>query len=225
MAFAAGAKQWGAHFHTFHDVTGFLRDGTGRISGVRATDRHANHPWEFNADITINATGAWAGVVAEIAGLSVPVRPTPGVMVAYEKRVTNHVINRLCEPDDGDILLPQRRMAVIGTTSFEVEDADYIPVAPDQVQLMHQRAALLVPELKNVKMRGAYMSARPLIGGMMSGRSLSRTFKCYDHLANDGIDGLVTVTGGKATTCRVMAEKTADLVCRKLGWDRSCQTC
>ena len=224
MAFAASARQYGAKFNTYHDVVAFLRDGQGIICGVSAINRHSGQPVDFHADITINATGAWAGKVAEIAGISVPVRPTPGVMVAYEKRVTQRVINRLCEPDDGDILLPQRRMAVIGTTSFEVEDADYIPVYPDQIKEMHKRAARLVPELENVKMRGAYMSARPLIGGMMSGRSLSRTFKCYDHLADDGMECLVTVTGGKATTCRVMAEKTADLVCHKLGWQRTCET-
>lgn len=224
MAFAASAKKYGAIFYTFFEVTGFLRDGKGKVSGVSAMDRHANLPVEFHADITVNATGAWAGKVAEMASVQVPVRPTPGVMVAYEKRVTQHVINRLCTPSDGDILLPQRRMAVIGTTSFEVEDADYIPVHPEQVQIMHERAAMLVPELRNIKMRGAYMSARPLIGGMMSGRSLSRTFKCYDHLENDGMDGLVTVTGGKATTCRVMAEKTADLVCQKIGWQKACET-
>jgi len=224
MAFAASAKRLGTTFNTFFEVTGFLKDGRGAIIGVAALDRHANRPVEFRADITVNATGAWAGRVAALADLPVPVRPTPGVMVAYEKRMTNHVINRLCEPDDGDILLPQRRMSVIGTTSFEVEDADYIPVYPDQVQEMHKRAALLVPGLKHVGMRGAYMSARPLIGGMMSGRSLSRTFKCYDHKENDGIDGFVTVTGGKATTCRIMAEKTADLVCQKLGWNAKCAT-
>ena len=224
MAFAASARQQGAEFKTFHDVVGFLRDGNGNICGVSAVNRHAGQPVDFHADITINATGAWAGKVAELIGIPVPVRPTPGVMVAYEKRVTQRVINRLCEPDDGDILLPQRRMAVIGTTSFEVEDADYIPVYTDQIKEMHKRAALLVPELENIKMRGAYMSARPLIGGMMSGRSLSRTFKCYDHRTDDGVDGLVTVTGGKATTCRAMAEKTADLVCQKLGWQRACET-
>jgi len=224
MAFAASARRLGTTFNTFVEVTGFLKDGRGAITGVAAVDRHANRPVEFRADITVNATGAWAGRVAALADLPVPVRPTPGVMVAYEKRMTNHVINRLCEPDDGDILLPQRRMSVIGTTSFEVEDADYIPVYTDQIQEMHKRAALLVPGLKHVGMRGAYMSARPLIGGMMSGRSLSRTFKCYDHKENDGIDGFVTVTGGKATTCRIMAEKTADLVCRKLGWSADCET-
>src|SRR5262245_19522366 len=47
--------------------------------------------------------------------------------------------------------------------------------------------------------------------------SIARTFKCFDHAASDGIGGLVTITGGKATTCRVMAEKTADVVCAKLG--------
>ncbi len=224
LAFAASALRLGAVIHPYTEVTGFLRDSGGAISGVTAIDRYKNQAVQFHADITINATGAWAGKIAEMAGVQVPVRPTPGVMVAYEKRVTQRVINRLCEPSDGDILLPQRRMAVIGTTSFEVEDADYIPVEPDQIEMMRKRAALLVPELKNTKIRGAYMSARPLIGGLTSGRSLSRTFKCYDHAENDGIGGLVTVTGGKATTCRVMAEKTADLVCQKIGWQRTCET-
>ena len=61
------------------------------------------------------------------------------------------------------------------------------------------------------------MSARPLVGSGDGGRSLARTFKCFDHKEMDGIDGLVTITGGKATTCRAMAEKTVDLVCQKLG--------
>jgi glycerol-3-phosphate dehydrogenase len=38
------------------------------------------------------------------------------------------------------------------------------------------------------------------------------------------VGNLVTITGGKATTCRGMAEKTADLVCQKLGIAASCQT-
>ncbi len=67
------------------------------------------------------------------------------------------------------------------------------------------------------------MSARPLIGTSVEGRSLSRTFRCYDHL-EEGVEGMVTITGGKATTCRAMAEKTADLVCEKLGMRAACTT-
>jgi glycerol-3-phosphate dehydrogenase len=133
------------------------------------------------------------------------------------------VINRLCEPADGDIVLPQRRMVVVGTTSFEVSDVDYIPVVSEQVRMMYERAIQLVPAVAQAKMRGAYMSARPLIGTSIEGRSLSRTFRCYDHL-EEGVAGLVTITGGKATTCRAMAEKTADLVCKKLGIQATCTT-
>ena len=73
-------------------------------------------------------------------------------------------------------------------------------------------------------MRGAYMATRPLIGAGTTGRSVARTFKCFDHQESDSIDGFVTITGGKATTLRVMAEKTTDIVCNKLGLDVTCTT-
>jgi glycerol-3-phosphate dehydrogenase len=52
---------------------------------------------------------------------------------------------------------------------------------------------------------------------------LSRTFKCFDH-ADEGVEGFVTITGGKATTLRGMAETTADVVVEKLGLDAPCRT-
>ena len=45
-----------------------------------------------------------------------------------------------------------------------------------------------------------------------------------DHAQGGQVERLVTITGGKATTCRAMAEKTADLVCQKLGISAACQT-
>jgi len=115
---------------------------------------------------------------------------------------------------------------VVGTTSFEAEDVNYIPVVEDQVQEMVKRGAELIPAIANAKMRGAYMSSRPLIGAgkRSQARSIARTFKCFDHKDSDGIDGFVTITGGKATTCRAMAEATADMVCRKLGVSAQCTT-
>jgi glycerol-3-phosphate dehydrogenase len=144
-------------------------------------------------------------------------------MVAYDQRLVQRVINRLCMPDDGDILVPQRRMVLIGTTSFDHEDVDYIPVLQDQIKFMHERAAELVPALKKAHVRGAWMSARPLIASQGDTRSLTRTFKCFDH-EDQGAPGLFTITGGKATTCRLMAEKTADLLCEKMQISASCQT-
>ncbi len=224
LTFAATAQQNGAEFRPFHEVKSLLKNGLNRITGVKVWNRHTNAEYELHADILINATGAWAGHVAQTAGLTVPVKPTPGVMVAFDKRLINRVVNRLALPGDGDIIIPQRRMAVIGTTSFEVEDADYIPVEADQTQMMWDRAVELVPGLKNTAQRGVYMSARPLIGSSVQGRSLSRTFKCYDHQESEGVEGFVTITGGKATTCRAMAEKTADLIVKKMGYGSGCST-
>lgn len=224
LAFAASAKHNGVQFHVYHQVKALIIDGRRRVSGVRVIDRTRNQEFEIEGDIVINATGAWAGQIAEMARATVPVIPTPGIMVAYDRRISDRVINRLNDAGDGDIIIPQRRMAVIGTTSFVIEDVDYIPVTPQQIEQMNEAAYELAPSLRHANMRGAYMSARPLIGSNIQGRSLSRTFKCYDHRESDGVEGMVTITGGKATTCRGMAEKTADLACQKLGISASCQT-
>ncbi len=224
LAFAATARRDGADFRPFQEVEGLILNGLGNVTGVKVWNRTDNSHYQLCGDIVINATGAWAGQIVAMAKAHVPVKPTPGVMVAYDKRLSQRVINRLNEPGDGDIVIPQRRMMVVGTTSFEVENPDYIPVLEDQVEQMHKCAVELLPGLRSANMRGAYMSARPLIGSDVQGRSLSRTFKCYDHAASEGIGGLVTITGGKATTCRAMAEKTVDLVCQKLGISAVCQT-
>ena len=223
LSFAASAKVNGARFKTFVEAKSLIMDGKGNIVGVNALERASNQTMELRADVVINATGAWAGEIAEMAGANVPVKPTPGVIVAFDQRFVQRAINRLNKPGDGDIVLPQRRMVVVGTTSFEVDEPDYVPVNEDHVKLMLERGAELVPGIRNAKMRGKYVATRPLIGGGM-GRSAARTFKCYDHKETDNVDGLVTITGGKATTLRAMAEKTADIVCEKFGVNVPCVT-
>ncbi len=223
LSFAATSKKNGAKFRTFTEAKALIQDGKGVIVGVGVLDRASNKKMEIRGDIVVNATGAWAGEITEMAGASVPVKPTPGVMVAYDQRFVQRAINRLNKPGDGDIVLPQRRMAVVGTTSFEISDLDYVPVLEDHVKLMIERGAELIPGIRNAKIRGKFMATRPLISSGV-GRSSARTFKCYNHKETDNVDGLVTITGGKATTLRAMAEKTADVVCEKLGINTPCAT-
>ena len=223
LSFAATAKKNGARFLTYTEAKSLILDGTGTVVGVNVLERSSNKPVELRGDIVINATGAWAGEIAEMAGASVPVKPTPGVMVAYDQRFVQRALNRLNTPGDGDIILPQRRMVVVGTTSFEIDDLDYVPVLEEHVKMMLERGAELIPGIRNAKVRGKYMATRPLISSG-SGRSAARTFKCYDHKETHNIDGFVTITGGKATTLRAMAEGTADMVCKKLSHNVPCTT-
>jgi glycerol-3-phosphate dehydrogenase len=224
IAFAASAKGNGARFKLYTEVKELIQNGQGNIVGVRVVGLKDGKEYEIHGDIIVNATGAWVGQIAKMAGVTVNITPTPGIMVAYDRRLCERTINRLIAPSDGDIALPQRRMMVVGTTSYEVDNPDYIPVTQDQIQLMIDRGSELIPALRQTRERGVYMATRPLIGSGSSGRSLTRTFKCYDHKESDNIDGIVTITGGKATTLRMMAEKTADVVCQKLGIQAECTT-
>jgi glycerol-3-phosphate dehydrogenase len=73
-------------------------------------------------------------------------------------------------------------------------------------------------------MRAKMAVARPLIARRGDdARKVSRTFECFDHAA-DGVNGFVTIAGGKTTTARAMAERVADIVCDKLGIATACRT-
>lgn len=223
LAFAATARKNGAKFCTYTEAKHLITNGKGNVIGVNLLDLKSGKTSDLHADIVVNATGAWAGEIVETIGVKVPVKPTPGVMVAFDQRFVQRTINRLNKPGDGDIVLPQRRMAVVGTTSFEIDNPDYVPVLEEHVKMMIERGAQLIPAIASAKVRGKYMATRPLIG-QGEGRSAARTFKCYDHKEMHSLDGLVTITGGKATTLRAMAETTADIVCAKLGMNAPCIT-
>jgi glycerol-3-phosphate dehydrogenase len=91
---------------------------------------------------------------------------------------------------------------------------------------MVEEGSKLIPAVRRAPFRAAWSAARPLIGSREAdtGRELSRTFKTFDHRETDGVEGFVTITGGKGTTLRAMAELCADVVCGKLGVEAPCRT-
>jgi glycerol-3-phosphate dehydrogenase len=159
-----------------------------------------------------------------MANVDVPVQPTPGVMVSIAKRLNQLVVNRLNKPSDGDIVVPQRQTSIIGTTSWKVENADAIVIPQDHIEKMLHMGELLIPAVRQNPIRGVMTVARPLISKPGTDeREVSRTFECFDH-KYDGVENFVTISGGKTTTARAMAEKVSDIVCAKLGLAAACRT-
>jgi glycerol-3-phosphate dehydrogenase len=225
MRFFATAKRNGADIRPYTEVVAILRSGN-TVTGARMKSHVTGKVYDIGADIVVNATGAWAEIVSEMAGVRVPVKPSPGVMVAVVGRWCNMVFNRLAPSGDGDIIVPQRSLSVIGTTSWYTDDPDRLGLPEDHVQMMYDKGGEMIPALKTADFRAAWSAARPLIGdeGLDTGRELSRTFKAYDHKERDGVEGIVTISGGKGTTMRGMAELTANVVCKKLGVKAPCRT-
>ncbi len=221
----ATAKARGAVIQPFCEVTEMVvRDAC--VMGVRGHDHRTERDFEVGADLVVNAGGPWAEKIAAMAGADVPIQPSPGVLLALRGRLCNMVINRMHKSGDGDIVVPQRGLSIVGTSSWVVKDPDDLGVPEDHVQKMYAEGSKIIPAVRSAPFRQAWSAARPLIGGggADTGRELSRTFKCFDHMERDGVGGFVTISGGKATTARAMAETTADVVCRKLGIEAPCLT-
>lgn len=222
LAFLATARLNGAIVRTYTEVTDLVCSGQ-NMTGVKIKDYRTGKVETLSADLVINAAGPWAGSIAAMAGVKVPVSPTPGVMVTLDGRLNNMVLNRLNKPSDGDIVVPQRATSTIGTTSWLVEDPDLVPIPSDHVEKMIDQGEQLMPIVRKVPIRAAMAVARPLI--VKSGadaRTVSRTFECFDHAPS--VNGFLTIAGGKTTTARAMAEKVSDIACSKLGITTSCRT-
>lgn len=226
LRFFATAKANGAELRNYMEVLDLVRKDR-VVSGAVVRDHVTGKVGEIGADLVVNAAGPWSGKIAAMAGLNVPIRPSPGVMLALRGRLCNMVLNRMHRSGDGDIVVPQRGLSIVGTSSWIVQDPDDLDVPEDHVARMFEEGAKLVPTIGRAEFRAAWSAARPLIGSSEdedSGRELSRTFKTIDHAEVDGVQGFVTITGGKATTLRGMAELCADIVCRKLGVEAECRT-
>ena len=226
LRFFATARRNGADIRPFTEAIALTVAGR-TVSGVRVRDHASGREYDIGADVVVNAAGPWAGKVAALAGVSVSIVPSPGVMVAVGGRHCNMVVSRLHPPGDGDLVLPQRQRTVLGTSSWVVEDPDDLAAPVDHVETMVREGAALVPAVAGAEIRATWSAARPLIGGAGegAGRNLARALRCFDH-ATDAtpMEGFVTIAGGKATTLRAMAEVTADVVCAKLGRVRRCET-
>jgi len=226
LRFFATARSNGAEVLSHLEVIGLLVEG-GTVTGAEVHDNVSGREARIRADLVVNATGPWSGSVARMAGVDVPIQPSPGVMLAVRGRLCNMVINRLHRSGDGDIVVPQRGLSVVGTSAWTVEDPEELDVPEDHVRAMWEEGEKLIPAVRRAPFRAAWSAARPLIGArddVHDGRELSRTFETIDHAPTDGVEGFVTITGGKATTLRGMAELCADVVCRKLGLEAPCRT-
>jgi glycerol-3-phosphate dehydrogenase len=138
----------------------------------------------------------------------------------------NTVVNRCKMPADGDILVPIRTVSVIGTTDSPVADPDELEVTQSEIDEMLDEGEKLIPGFREARALRVWAGARPLFAPeeVDDTRDVSRSHALIDHRERDGIEGLVTITGGKATTYRLMAEVAVDAACAQLGVDRPCRT-
>ncbi len=218
-AVALGAR---VMLHT--PVIGMKREGR-RIVRVDAIHSRTGESVEIVAEQVLSAAGPWVDRIGALAGVDLPIAYSKGSLLITNSRLVDHVINRLRPPADADIIVPGETVTITGTTSVRVQNLDHLGTGSEEVDHIIAGAAEMVPAMAEARYIRAYAGVRPLIlaSEAESDRTLSRTFRVFDHAAQ-GLDNLTTIAGGKLTTYRLMAEKAVDQVCAKLGHSAACRT-
>ncbi len=215
LALARSAARAGALLVNYCEATGLIF-AQQRINGLRCRDVETGRSFELKARCVVNATGVWVDAVRQFdqGGASEAIEP----MVAPSQGV-HLVVGRDFFPGDHALLVPKTAdgrvlfavpwlgQVILGTTDTPRQDLAREPQAfAEEVDFILSEAARYLKKApRRADVKSIWVGLRPLVkppkdqGG--STQTLSR-----EHTVLVSRSGLVTVTGGKWTTYRAMAE-------------------
>ncbi|MGA8943970.1 MAG: anaerobic glycerol-3-phosphate dehydrogenase subunit GlpA [Thermoactinomyces sp.] len=221
----ADAVSHGAKVLTYHKVVGMIARQN-RITGVIVRNHYTGEETEIYADMVINAAGPWAGKVAELAGIPLQMINNKGMLVVFNRRFHKQCLFRLRKPGDAEIFVPGHNVSLFGTTGINTDDPDDTSLDRQEMEGMLAEGMKLVPSIHELRIIRAFSGNRPLYQESAdtdpTGRNVTRGLALLDHEKRDGVEGFITITGGKLTTFRYMAEVTVDLALKKLGISVPC---
>jgi glycerol-3-phosphate dehydrogenase len=198
-------------------VTGLLKHPDGKVAGLKAKDLESGQVYELQARAVVNATGVY---VDEILQLDVPdqkplVLPSQGVHIVLEKTfLPGNTALMIPRTPDGRVLfaIPWQGYVLVGTTDTPLHSLSLEPVALDaELDFILQTAGQYLhrkPSRKDVL--SVFAGLRPLAAPTNETGNTKEISRSHKLLV--AASGLVTITGGKWTTYRQMAEDTVDAV-------------
>jgi len=211
----------GGHALNYARVSGFLRDSTGRISGVTVQDQLSGNAFTIKAHATVNATGPLSDSVRQLAtpGLKKRMRPSKGahILLPLDLFPTDDAL-LIPKTEDGRVLfaIPWGGRLLVGTTDEEVSpDAELVVTAEDVDYLLRHLNQYVARPITPGDVVSGFAGARPLVGSDSSTdtKKLARD----DVIEVDPASGLISIMGGKWTTHRAMAEDTIHTAQQALG--------
>ncbi len=194
-------------------VTGLLKSNK-TINGVTARDEITGEEFEINGRVVINATGVFTDTILKMDDPENEkiIAPSQGVHIIIDKEfLPGNSAIMVPHTDDGRVLfaVPWHDKVVLGTTDTPVNDPSLEPEAQEEeIEFILKHASqYLIGNPKRSDVRSVFAGLRPLVkaGDSKNTASLSR-----DHTLIVSDSGLVTITGGKWTTYRKMAQDTID---------------
>ena len=222
------AERFGAVLLNGAEVVEVL-DDEGRASGVVFREAESGERIEVGAANVVNATGVWADRIKTEEILTeeeIPrIAPSRGTHITLSTEDVD-IGTAACVIPAGDrtvMVLPWYGRAMVGPTDNDYEgDIDHVPPSPDDVTyLLDAVNDFFALELTPEDITGAFAGVRPLIstGDPKKSVDISRKSELYETSS-----GMLTITGGKLTTWRRMAEEVVDRIVERDGRDAESRT-
>jgi glycerol-3-phosphate dehydrogenase len=233
LAVARTAASHGAAVANRCEVVGLVHGPDGSVTGAEIDT--GDRRFTVRASVVVSATGVWADTVHRLdAGDHAPtIRPAKGVHVTIPwQLVRNDIAVIIAVPKDKRslFLVPWGRLAdgtfrhcYVGTTDTD-HDGGLDDPQTDDADVEYVLRALnhsLTTTVTRDDVTGVWAGLRPLVRAAHDGRTADLSRR---HRIDVSDHGLVTVTGGKLTTYREMAEDTVDVVLERLGRRGRCRT-
>jgi len=222
------ATRWGAVIANRVNVTGLVESG-GRATGVTAVI-DSDQEITIKAAHVVNATGVWADKLrpGELRNeAEVPrIRPSRGTHILIDRDLLPLDAGVIVPAGEGRSIfaLPWLGRSLIGTTDndYESDDLQNVPPPESDVEyLLNAVNEFFGTEIRPDQVAGAFAGVRPLIAPAEGKKSvdISRKAELYETSS-----GMITITGGKLTTWRAMAEMTVDRIVQREQADAPCRT-
>ncbi len=207
------AADHGGTLINYAKVTGLIKSND-MMDGVKVKDQLSGDEFEVNGRVIINATGVFTDNIVQMDNPKAKpmIAPSQGIHLVIDREFSpGDSAIMVPHTDDGRVLfaVPWNGKLVLGTTDTPVKETSLEPRAfEEEIEFILKHATQYLtgnPTRKDV--RSVFAGLRPLVkaGDDKDTASLSR-----DHTLIVSKSGLVTITGGKWTTYRKMAQDTID---------------
>jgi len=233
LALCRTAANHGAAVANYAGVVGLLRegDGNGDRAGRRVTGARVEADGttiDVRARVVINAAGVWADDVRALDEATHPhsIEPAKGIHITVPwSKVRNDIAGIMPVPKDGRgiFIVPWGDFTYIGTTDTAYSGSLDDPQCTheDVRYLLDAMNASITPPLTEADVLATWAGLRPLLRDAGSERTADLSRR---HAVMHADSGMITVTGGKLTTYRKMAEDAVDVAAKALGVRTRCRT-
>ncbi len=217
ISIAQTAAQHHAVVLNYFPVAAFLKMQQ-KICGVWVIDHFTGKEYEVRSKVVINATGVFTDAVMKMDDPKhkAIIKPSQGIHLVVDKEfLPGDTAIMIPRTDDGRVLfaVPWHDKIVLGTTDTPVSQISPEPSPlKEEINFILQHIGRYLnkdPQQKDIK--SMFAGLRPLV----SAKGKKTAALSRDHLISVGHSGLITITGGKWTTCRKMAEDVVNVAIEK----------